>query len=102
MSLWVKGQLINDPKQIATLYPVALGKHRFSTLNNYRSMARDQKSTERTLVPSRSVMETVYIITHNIETRKLTLTPQPIALTEIRRFVNIIPLVFRSLKIARS
>lgn len=29
MSLWVKGQLINDLKQIAILCPVALGKHRF-------------------------------------------------------------------------
>lgn len=102
MSLWVKGQLINYLKQIATLYPVELRKHRFSTLNNYRLMARDQNSTERTLVPSPSVMETFHIITHNIKTRKLTLTPQPVALTEIRRFVNIIPLVFRSLKIACS
>lgn len=51
MSLRVKGQLINDPKQITTLYPVALGKHGFSTVNNYRLIARYQNSTERSHVP---------------------------------------------------
>jgi hypothetical protein len=44
-------------------------------------------------------MEKFHIIIYNIETRKLTLTLQSTALTEIRHFVNISSLVSPSLKI---